>query len=92
MIILLPQGQGFCLWVKLKIQDSLALFFKDISQQSHSSVYPSVPPFDHLFIYLLFKYLLATSYVPGMILDTRVAVEICSHRAYSRKGGQKEPK
>ena len=51
--------------IKLKIQDSLAPFFKDISQPSHSSAHPSVLPFDHLFIYLLFKYLLALSYSPG---------------------------
>lgn len=55
--------------IKLKIQDSLAPFFKDISQPSHSSAHPSVLPFDHLFIYLLFKYLLALPIVQAQMLD-----------------------
>lgn len=68
-------GTGF-LCIKLKIQDSLAPYFKDISQQSHSSCHPSVPPFDHLFIYFLFRYVLATSCVPGTALDAGATPEV----------------
>lgn len=68
-------GTGF-LCIKLKIQDSLAPYFKNISQQSHSSCHPSVPPFDHLFIYFLFRYVLALPCVPGTALDAGAAPEV----------------
>lgn len=52
-----------CMCVKLKIQDSLAPFLKDTSQQSF--ICPSICPSIWPSIYLLFKYLLATSCAPG---------------------------